>query len=113
MLANTSAVLSPNRVRPRDNLLNGPVSTGPTLLAAFLSCLTACVAGHCTHGKKRTSGSAAIRSHRVRKKSRLSDDGIRGNPPLRYDDASDAGVGAKSGSNAKSEPNTKSGTARR
>src|SRR5208283_5469980 len=33
---------------------------------------------------------------RVGKNPQLSDDGIRGNLPLRYDDASDAGVGAKS-----------------
>jgi hypothetical protein len=36
-----------------------------------------------------------IRDSRVRENPRLSDDGIRGYPPLRYDDASDAGVGAK------------------
>ena len=46
-----------------------------------------------------------IRDSRVRENPRLSDDGIRGYPPLRYDDASDAGVGAKSGPNAKSAPN--------
>jgi hypothetical protein len=48
------------------------------------------------YGEKRTSGFVAIRDNRLREKPRLSDYGIRGNPSLHYDDASDAGVGAKS-----------------
>jgi|SRR5271170_6035945 len=49
-----------------------------------------------THDEKRTSWFDALRDNCLRENPRLSDDGIRGNRPLRYDDASDAGVGAKS-----------------
>ena|ERR1700732_3103711 len=64
----------------------------PTISA----CLRLRDAGHSLYAEKRTSGSATIRGNRLRENPRLSDDGIRGNPPLHYDVASDAGVGAKS-----------------
>jgi hypothetical protein len=72
-------------------------STAPSLCQSPISaCLRLRDAGHSLYAEKRTSGSAPIRRNRLRENPRLSDDGIRGNPPLRYDDASDAGVGAKS-----------------
>jgi hypothetical protein len=49
-----------------------------------------------SHEKNRTSGSAAIPANRIRKNEQLSEDRTWGNPPLAYDGASDAGVGAES-----------------
>jgi hypothetical protein len=49
------------------------------------------------YAEKRTSGFDAIRCNCLRENPRLRDDGTRGKSPLRYDVASDAGVGAKSG----------------
>ena len=74
-----------------------------SLLAAFFTCLASRYAGHCLYAEKRTEGFDTIRSNPLRENPRLSDDGIRGNPPLHYDDASDAGVGAKSVSGARSQ----------
>ena len=59
-----------------------------------LACVR-CTRDTVIYGEKRTSGSATIRGNCLRENPRLSDDGIRGNPPLHYDVASDAGVGAK------------------
>jgi hypothetical protein len=52
--------------------------------------------------KKRISGFATTANNRIRANTPASPDRIRENPPIHYDDASDAGVGAKSeaGANA-------------
>jgi hypothetical protein len=60
-----------------------------------LACVR-CTRDTVIYGEKRTSGFTAIRRNRIRENPRLGDEGIRGNPLLHYDAASDAGVGAKS-----------------
>jgi hypothetical protein len=89
----TSAALALRSVLPLSRLSR---SLSLPIADLVLACV-GCTRDTVIYGEKRTSGSATIRGNCLRENPRLSDDGIRGNPPLLYDVASDAGVGAKSG----------------
>jgi hypothetical protein len=87
----TSTALALRSVLPLSRLSR---SVSLPIADLVLACVR-CTRDTVIYGETRTSGSSTTRRHRLRENPRLSDDGIRGNPPLRYDAASDAGVGAK------------------